>query len=148
MAYELKPCCTVADADAVAKNIVPAFWQQTWWRILFEASEEDIVAKVARRTPQNLLAQRAVRRHQAVIDTTTGCVVGYARWVLPYEHASEWIEAQTPAVGEEERKRLKEMFDETQLPFGEHQDEMDALDDPVHEKQDELEPKTPYLSMR
>lgn len=147
MPYQLKSGLTVADAQGVAKTNVSAFWTQTWWRILFDASEQEVVNKVASRTPQNLLAQRLVRRHQAVVDTTTGDIVGYARWILPEEHADDWLEAQTPAVSDAERTRFKEMFDAEQLPMGENQDEMDALDDPVHEKQDELEPKTPNLSM-
>lgn len=143
--YKLQPHCTVEDAAGVAKTNVSAFWTQTWWRILFVATEETVVAKVTARAPHNLLAQRNVRRHQAVVDVATGDIVGYARWILPQSHAAEWTEAQTPNVSDEERKRFKDAFDDCQLPFGEHQDEMDALDDPIHENKDEVAPKGPYM---
>ncbi|KAI9146846.1 Heterokaryon incompatibility protein [Paramyrothecium foliicola] len=139
--------CTVDDAAGVAKNNVLAFWEQTWWRILFAASQDTVLEKVVERAPHNLVAQREVRRHQVVVDTSTGDIVGYARWIMPSSRATEWTEAQTPAVSDADKKRLKDKFDAAELPFGEHQDEMDALDDPVNEKQDDLTPEGPYLKL-
>jgi hypothetical protein len=146
MAYKIQPGCTIKDAEGIAKNNVLAFWQHTWWRILFVAPQETVLEKVTSRIPRNLLHQRDVRRHQVVVDTNTGDIVGYARWILPAEYASEWTEAQTTAVSDEDATRYQDEFKATALPFGEHQDEFDALDEPVHAKQEELAPKGPYLS--
>lgn len=146
MPYKLQPGCSIDDADGIAKNNVLAFWQQTWWRILFAAPQETVLNKVISRTPHNLLTQREVRRHQVVVEPTTGNIVGYARWILPAEYSQEWTEAQTEGVGDADATRFQDAFRATVLPFGEHQDEMDALDHPVEAKQKELAPKGPYLS--
>jgi ribosomal protein S18 acetylase RimI-like enzyme len=147
MAYKLQTCCTVGDAAGVAKTNVAAFWTQTWWRILFDATEEQVTQVTTARTPQNLLAQRDVRRHQAVVDEATGDIVGYARWILPAALSAEWPEAQTPAVPEPERKRLKALFDDAPQPFVDNMDEMDELDEPITENQEEFEPEGAYLKL-
>jgi hypothetical protein len=146
MSYKLRPGCTVEDADGVAKNNVSAFWQQTWWRILFAATEETLREIVTRRTPHNLLSQREVKRHQVVVDTSTGEIVGYARWIMPSSHKAEWIEAQTPTVSDADMVRIEDLFAANRLPSGENKADMDALDDPIYEAQHELAPKGPYLS--
>ncbi|KAI9170758.1 Kinase binding protein [Paramyrothecium foliicola] len=120
-----------------ARTNVSAFWTQTWWRILFGAPKEAVLAAVTARTPQDLLNKRAVRRHQAVVDAATGDVVG---------GSSPRGTAQTPDVDETEKKRLKEAFDGTALPLGEKQTEMDALDVPINEARERLSPTKPFIS--
>ncbi|KAK0622750.1 hypothetical protein B0T14DRAFT_535825 [Immersiella caudata] len=47
----------------------------------------------ALRCPRNLLRNRATARHEKAVDTTTGKVVGYARWSLPEGYPDAWPEA-------------------------------------------------------
>ena len=129
--YELRPRCTVDDGSAVAKCNAAAFWDETWWRLLWpDKTLESVTAAIADRTPRNLLQMRSVRRHQSVVDTESGDIVGYARWVLPAEHDGKWLEAQTPDVDAAAKDRFKKAFDEADY---EPRDDMDEMDDHLWE---------------
>lgn len=104
---------------------------------------DSLIAAAAMRLPDRLLAGREVRRHQMVVDPTTGSAVGYARWILPESHADQWLEAQTPNVSDEESKRYRESF--AQADFTTRKD-MDSIDDPVHAMMEKHAPKKPHIS--
>lgn len=125
--YELHAHCSVDDSKQVATCHTSAFWTETWWRMLWpEKTLDALIAIVATRTPRNLLQMRDVRRHQKVVDTESGDIVGYARWVLPKSHAGKWPEAQTPDVDDETRQRFQKEFGDVEY---EPRDDMDELDD-------------------
>lgn len=109
--------CTVADADALAANNLPAFWADPHFRSNWPGrSLEYHVIQVAKRFPNNLLTGRETKRHLKAVDPGTGRIVGYARWILPagFQGVSVWPEAVTPAVSGDEGvffRRLAGMAD-------------------------------------
>ncbi|KAJ4243466.1 hypothetical protein NW762_014797 [Fusarium torreyae] len=128
--YELLNC-TTDDSSGIAENNVSAFWQQTWWRILWPGKTRDSLIKaVGARTPKNLLTDRDIRRHQKVIDKTSNNVVGYARWILPDSHKDSWLVAQIPDVTDSEKDKFQELHAAADWT---PRDDMEDLDDHVHE---------------
>ncbi|KAF5484480.1 hypothetical protein CGCS363_v014803 [Colletotrichum siamense] len=116
VSWKIVPC-TLADAPALARNNMNAFWatDKNWklgWTI--QNIELDfLVGEVIKRMPNNLLKNRETLRHFKAVDPETGTLMGYARWELPakYADAPEWADAQIPDVSEEERKAIKERSD-------------------------------------
>lgn len=108
--YKLIPNCTVEDAAGLAKNNMSSFYGESWWKMQWDIPLESIIAMCTARTPNNLMRDRHVRRHQKVIDTSTGQIVGYARWILPETHASGWLEAQAPDASDEDKARFIAAF--------------------------------------
>ncbi|KAM0811829.1 hypothetical protein AB5N19_12185 [Seiridium cardinale] len=103
--------CTVDDAAALARNNMSAYWTDSTWRINFRGRElEDIIANCTKRVPTNLLTNRDTLRHQKVVDTQTGAVLGYARYIMPNRLTGEWLEAQTPGSSAEEEKEFMKQF--------------------------------------
>ena len=109
--YKLIPNCTVEDAAGLAKNNMTSFYGEPWWNMLWDIPLESIITMCTARTPNNLMRDRHVRRHQKVIDTSTGQIVGYARWILPETHADGWLEAQVPDASDEDKARFVAAFD-------------------------------------
>lgn len=110
VAWEIRGC-TVADAAALARNNISAFWDDPTWIQLWpeQVAQEFLIEQSTKRYPRNLLRDRATTRHQKTVNPVTGALVGYARWILPEGHSAAengepaWPEAQVPAVsGEEE----------------------------------------------
>ncbi|KAH6645858.1 hypothetical protein BKA67DRAFT_695810 [Truncatella angustata] len=103
--------CTVDDAAGIARNNMSAYWTDTTWKLNFKDRElEDIIVQCTKRIPTNLLNDRATKRHQKVVDTQTGTVIGYARWIMPDRLTGDWLEAQAPEVSKEEEKEFMEQF--------------------------------------
>ncbi len=148
--YEIHPC-TVSDGEALAYNNMSAFWEDPNWILNWKSKTLDyIIEQAAKRQPHNLLCDRATLRHQKVVDTATGRVVGYARWELPQDRVAttggevEWAEAQVPEVSAEKRsmfERLAKTADWS--PTG----AASALDIPVIAKQHEIMAKKSYMCM-
>ncbi|OKL61737.1 hypothetical protein UA08_02816 [Talaromyces atroroseus] len=109
--------CTVADASALARNNISAFWEDPNWILSWSKDMplEYLIEQSEKRQANNLLRSREDRRHIKAIDPATGKLVGYARWVLPSSHVTapdgspEWVQAQVPDVEEVEKKRLQEL---------------------------------------
>jgi hypothetical protein len=102
--------CTASDAAALARNNMSAYWTDSTWRLNFKnRTLDDIIEQCTKRVPMNLLSDRAQNRHQKVVDTETGAVLGYARWILPDRLTGEWLGAQTPAVSAREEKEYQEL---------------------------------------
>lgn len=141
-AYHLEKCCTVEDAAGISKNNMSAFWEEKWWRLLWtDGSLANRITATTARTPKNLLKDRDIRRHQMVVETATGEVVGYARWILPASHKDEWLEAQTPDVSDEDKKRFDEEFANAVF----EPRDLDNMDDPIHEMQARYRPQKPHI---
>ncbi|KAI1865573.1 hypothetical protein JX265_007896 [Neoarthrinium moseri] len=121
--------CTVQDGAGLARNNMTAFWTDPTWVLLWKnKTTEYVVQQCTLRMPKNLLDDRAHKRHQKVVDTETGVVVGYCRWLLPDRLTGEWLEAQTPVVSRAEEKEFSKRFDSADwstAPLG-------NMDDPVH----------------
>lgn len=131
--------CTVADATALAQNNIPAFWEDPSWRIVWpdDIKLEFLVEQSSKRQARNLLRSRETNRHQKAVDPVTGAVVGYARWILPPSHITakdpnlgpEWVEAQVPAVSEEETAHFEELSNSA---WWNMKSGMDHMDDKNH----------------
>ncbi|OLN87166.1 hypothetical protein CCHL11_03630 [Colletotrichum chlorophyti] len=108
--WKIEPC-TIADAPALARNNMSAFWTDPNWILLWPKDIEldFLIEQVTQRMPNNLLRDRAVLRHQKAVDPQTGDLVGYARWELParYADAPEWADSQIADVSDEEREEFK-----------------------------------------
>ncbi|KAH6892481.1 hypothetical protein B0T10DRAFT_537468 [Thelonectria olida] len=130
--YVLQSPCTVDDVAGLARNNVSAFWDETWWRLLWNdrRTVDSLIDAVTIRTPKNLLTDRDVRRHQKVVDSDSGLIVGYARWILPVSHQSDWLEAQALEVSEDQRDMFSQRHAQTDFSTRE---DMDDLDRHVHE---------------
>ncbi|KAF6805603.1 acetyltransferase [Colletotrichum sojae] len=116
MPWKILPC-TLADAPALARNNMSAFWTDPNWRIMWPDRTLDfIIAQCAERVPRNLLRDRVTLRHEKAVDPETGALVGYARWVLPAGLAAgpgraPWAEAQIPDVSAEESAAIEKKAD-------------------------------------
>jgi hypothetical protein len=106
--------CKLADAEALARNNIPAFWADPNWVLSWKhRTLEYHISQIALRVPRNLVSDREVNRHQKAVDADTGSIVGYARWCLPPSKARlpdgrlAWPEALGPEVGEEEEGEIR-----------------------------------------
>lgn len=145
--------CTVSDAAALAHNNMSAFWEDPSWRIVWpdDITLEFLIEQGTKRQPRNLLRSRDTYRHQKAVDPVTGAVVGYARWILPASHVTakendagpEWVEAQVPAVSEEETARFGELADSA---WWEMKSGMDHMDDKNRVVMDRILAERPYIS--
>jgi hypothetical protein len=126
-----------------------AFWQDPNWILAWRHTTlEQHIAEVAKRIPRNLLNDRTTMRHQKAVDPETGCLLGYARWILPPSHATvadgkpAWPEALGPAVGHEEEAEIRRVA-ATAIWNPNH--DGDVLDVPVGEIKREILQRKPYL---
>lgn len=114
---------TMADAAAIAKNNVSAFWGEPGWRIMYEKEKggpyvglETLIAINQIRWPHNLLLDRAARRHQVVVHVPTGEIVGYARWLMPEGYQDKWLETQMPDIDAAQKEAHAEVYGRNPLP--------------------------------
>ena len=143
--------CTVADAAALARNNMAAFWEDPTWIALWpkDITLDFLIEQSTKRQARNLLRSREVTRHEKAVDPTTGAVVGYARWILPRGHAIAadgkpvWTEAQVPEVSEEERKHYEDLAASAWWNPQEGMDEIDAKNEVVMER---ILSERPYIS--
>ena len=113
--WKIEPV-VLADAPAVARNNVSAFWPERHYRVTYPDSvtEEYLIEKKAQSVPDDLLYRRELLRHLKAVDPDTGEFLGYLRLALPVEHATEpdgtpvWPEMQIADVSPEERARIEE----------------------------------------
>jgi hypothetical protein len=55
---------------------------------------EQVIDGCIQRLLKNLTTSREKKRHQKVVETETGEIVGYARWIIPRDAGIEWLDAQ------------------------------------------------------
>jgi hypothetical protein len=147
-AYEISPCI-VADAAALSRNNMSAFWEDPSWVLSWRHTtlEEHIVTS-AKRYPRRLISDRMTSRHQKAVDPKTGRLLGYARWVLPDSYATiadgepAWPEAIVPAVGPEEEAEIRRVAEAT---LWNPNLESDPLDTAVGKLKKEIMGRKPYM---
>lgn len=128
--YTLAPC-TLADSPAIARNNMPAFWQDKIWALSWKHTTlEDHIKAQGVRYAKRLVADHETQRHMKAVDEH-GNLVGYARWVIPAEHAKDeagnlvWPEFLGPTVTDEERAEIEKVANEAPFAPGNDTDEMD-----------------------
>ncbi|KAH7141744.1 hypothetical protein EDB81DRAFT_797567 [Dactylonectria macrodidyma] len=127
--YRVEFPCTVDDSAGLAKSNVSAFWTESWWNLTWPTrTRESLIESVTARMPKSLLTERDLRRHQKVIDSESGEIVGYARWILPVSHKGEWLESQTPDVSDEMKKGFNASYLKANWNY---RKDMGALDDHI-----------------
>lgn len=108
-----------SDAPGLSETMMRAMNQDPHYGLILNgATTEELIADTGLRLQYNLSRDRTLLRHQKVIDTDSGDVVGYARWELPKTGIefpeSVWPDAQIPAPKEEQEKSFKANFDLTE----------------------------------
>ncbi|KAK9777610.1 putative Acetyltransferase-2 [Seiridium cardinale] len=106
--------CTVSDGAALTRNNIPAFWQDTNWVLSWNHKTlEQHLPEVTKRFPRVLINDRGTKRHQKALDPKTGRILGYARWHIPLEYATNedgnpaWPEAIVPPVSPGEEAEIR-----------------------------------------
>jgi GNAT superfamily N-acetyltransferase len=150
--FVIKPC-TVIDGPAIGRNNVNAFWtDKTWIQIWRGRTCEFVAEQAAKRGARNLLLDRAHRRHLKAVDSSTGDVVGYARWVLPHDDSpggdddpcnALWTGAQLPDVSREVREEADREGAAAVWEFT--NSTMDDLDAPITAMKEYLVKKKRYI---
>ncbi len=113
--WKIEPV-VLADAPAMARNNLSAFWPDPGWRLSWPSVTLDfLIEQHTKQVPEDLLYNQEVLRHLKAVDPETGKLVGYARFALPLTHTRTadgkaiWPEAQTADVSAEERKRIEDI---------------------------------------
>lgn len=103
---------TANDAPGLARVMFSAFWHDIYWQKLWASNMdlEAIIKDCAERLPWNLISGRSVKRHLKVVDTTSGEIVGYSRYIIPDDRTGMWIEAQTAEPNPEEKLSYEKKF--------------------------------------
>lgn len=143
--------CTVADAAALARNNMAAFWEDPTWSLVWpkDISLEFLIEQSTKRQACNLLRSREDTRHQKATDPATGALVGYARWILPPSHVAAvdggpmWAEVQVPDVDEAERKHHEQLAASAWWNPREEMNDIDAKNNLVKER---ILAEKPYIS--
>ncbi|TVY42160.1 hypothetical protein LSUB1_G001937 [Lachnellula subtilissima] len=104
---------TTSDAPGVARAMFSAFWQDIHWQRLWatDMDLEAIIRDCAERLPWLLISGRNVKRHLKVVDTSSGEIVGYSRYIVPESHVGMWIDAQTFEPSPEEKLGFEQRFE-------------------------------------
>jgi hypothetical protein len=136
--------CTVLDAAGLAQNNMSAFWTDPTWILVWEKGRtlESIIEACTKRMPNNLLNDRAHKRHLKAVDTETGAIVGYARFLVPDRLAGDWLEAQTPDVSETDKKKFDELFATADWTFRRG---TGNIDEPVHPIMEKYKSRKEYM---
>lgn len=85
--WKIEPV-NLADAPAIARNNLSAFWEDKNWRLSWDDSItlDYLITQEADRVMNDLLHRRDILRHLKAVDPDTGTLVGYLRLALPVEH--------------------------------------------------------------
>ena len=107
MHYEVRPV-TPRDAPGVAEAHIRGFYQDSHWRLLWgDMPLDSIIEGHKLRLLRALVNGRDFKRHQMVSNTTTGKMVGYARWILlnfdQSVNSNFWLDAQVKETTGDER---------------------------------------------
>lgn len=149
--YTLEPC-TLADAPALARNNMPAFWQDKIWALSWKHTTlEEHIKVQGIRYARRLLADHETQRHIKAVDEA-GNVVGYVRWLIPAERAKDdagnlvWSEFLGPTVTSEENAEIEKAVEATSFTPG---NDTDAIDDKIQALNKEVKASLtrPYISM-
>ncbi|KAK5120534.1 hypothetical protein LTR85_006190 [Meristemomyces frigidus] len=125
--FTIEPC-TAEDGPNVARNNMIAFWTDPAWVLMWKGRTLDyVIQQASLRGPKNLLTDRARRRHQKAVDSKSGAIIGYARWVLPNAACPEhyWSAARVPEVTEEQQNDAETKYNHANWSFDRTLDELD-----------------------
>ncbi|KAL4939881.1 hypothetical protein BDV06DRAFT_224602 [Aspergillus oleicola] len=155
--------CTVSDGPALARNNIPAFYNDpsTSWALLWPEGMElnFLIEQSAKRQARNLLRNREFLRHQKATDPDTGGVVGYARWVLPTGRfptsngdgrstppscPCPWEEAQVPAVSADGEMRFTR---QAEAAWWSPRGDMYGMDDEIHAVMERVIADAAYIKL-
>lgn len=117
MAYTVESV-VYSDAPGLTETMMRAMSQDPHYTLLLSgATTEELIKDSGLRMPYNLCNNRSQLRHQKVVHTETGQIVGYARWELPEteEAKNAWLDTQMPAATETQRKSFKEDYELTEI---------------------------------
>ena len=135
---------TVADAPGIAKNNMSAFYEDVHWRLVWQDNPlSNLIKGATDRYPHNITQNRATKRHQKAIDSSTGELVGYARWVLPEGYENLWPEAQLDELSEEEREKCRKLYEEA---WWEMREDLGPDDDEIRAARDEIRAGGKFMS--
>lgn len=126
--------CNLADGPALARNNIAAFWTDSTWVLMWPGKTcEYVTSQAALRIAHNLFSNREKWRHLKAVDTATGNLVGYVRWVLPEDdgEGKVWPSALGPAWSAEEMEKARR---ESQSADWEFDHGLDGLDDGIKER--------------
>ncbi|CEJ82776.1 hypothetical protein VHEMI02824 [[Torrubiella] hemipterigena] len=149
--YTLEPC-TLADAPALARNNMPAFWQDKTWALTWKHTTlEEHIKVQGVRYARRLLADHKIQRHMKAVDEA-GNVVGYARWLIPAERAKDdagnlvWPEFLGPTVTDKENAEIEKAVEATSFNPG---SDTDAIDEKIQGLNKEVKASltTPYINL-
>jgi hypothetical protein len=126
--------CTIEDGAGLAHNNIPAFWTDPNWVLIWRGKTlEYVTSQAARRMPALLLRDRLHARHQKAVNSHSGAIVGYARWILPTQSGETresldrlWAAAQVPAVSKEVERNAKRELEKADWSYDHAMDELDA----------------------
>lgn len=105
MPYSVQSIDLECDCAGLSQVMIPAFMQDPHWALLWpDMSMEQVIDGCNRRLPQNLITARERKRYQKVVETETGEIAGYSRWILPPQLQGKgddgkttfWPEAEIP----------------------------------------------------
>ncbi|PSR85670.1 acyl-CoA N-acyltransferase [Coniella lustricola] len=135
----------------MARNNIPAFWQDQNWRYIWVNFGLDrLVQATVLRYPRTLLKEREVLRHFKAVDAETGKLMGYIRWQLPYSRyknqdgSAIWPEGLVPDVTPEAKQAFIKQAEEADwepLDFGAD----DPFDSNITRRKNELLGTKDYL---
>ncbi|KAL4768457.1 hypothetical protein BDW60DRAFT_211001 [Aspergillus nidulans var. acristatus] len=110
---------TVADAAALVRSNMAAFWEDPTWIVLWpkDITLDFLIEQSTKRQALNLLGLREVTRHEKAVDLIT-----------------VWAEAQVPDVSEDERKHYENLAASAWWNPKEGMDEIDAKNEVVMER--------------
>ncbi|PON27153.1 acetyltransferase [Trichoderma gamsii] len=149
-AFTIAPC-SLADSAALSRNNMSAFWEIPNWVLAWRHTTlEKHIDTMTKRYPRRLISHPETSRHQKVVDSETGRLLGYARWLLPESHTRladgepVWPEAMAPVVSPEEEAAIKRVAEATQWNPN---SDTDPLDDAVGAIKDKIMARKPYLCL-
>ena len=107
---------TLADAAALSRNNVAAFWAIPYTRGGWSADVtlEALIKQDIYRIKDVLIYKQQIIRHLKAVDPNTGELMGYLRFALPQEQATAsdgtplWPDFQVAPVSDEERKTIED----------------------------------------
>ena len=157
MPYIVQPIDPEKDNQGLSQAMMTAFIQDPHWALLWPGmSLEQIIDGSIHRLPQNLISGRERKRYQKVIETGTGEIVGYSRWLLPPRlqgreaggKATFWPEAEIPEPTPEQREHYEAKWKSATVEgrmLGVNQEMVDALSPRLEEEDVKVKGREEFL---
>jgi hypothetical protein len=84
MAISIQPI-NLADTPGLARTLMSAWYEDPHWRALWLQTPvlEALIHMASEGMSWSLVNSESRKRYKKAVDTATGEIVGYVRWVLP-----------------------------------------------------------------